>query len=106
MCAWIYILKCADKSFYTGSTTDLKKRIAEHQTGYFPDSYTHSRLPVDLVYSLELDNYNEAFRLEHQIKNWSKKKKEALIKGDFDLLHELAKCKNETSSKYFNKELL
>jgi len=80
MSAWVYILKCADNSLYTGSTNDLMKRIEEHQIGSFPKSYTHSRLPVKLVYSLDVQDYNEAFRLEHQIKNWGKKKKEALIK--------------------------
>lgn len=98
MSAWVYILKCADNGLYTGSTNDLKKRIDEHQMGYFPNCYTHSRLPVKLVYLLEVQDYNEAFRLEPQIKNWGRKKKEALIEGNFDLLHELAKCKNETSS--------
>ena len=98
---WVYILKCSDKSYYTGSTSNLEKRIAEHQNGV-KASYTSSKLPVELVYSQEYQNIKDGVEAERRIKGWSRKKKEALIMGDFKLLHELAKCKNETS--YKNKE--
>ena len=94
--AWVYILKCADGKYYTGSTVNLEKRIAEHNSKKYK-GYTAYRLPVKLVYSQEYNSYHEAFLIERQIKNWSKAKKEALIKHDFEKLHELAKCKNETN---------
>ncbi len=97
---WIYILKCADESYYCGSTSNLEQRINEHIFHKY-SGYTSARLPVELVFSQEFADINDAIRIERQIKGWSRKKKEALIKGDFNLLHELSKCKNETSS--YNK---
>ena len=97
--AWVYILKCADKSYYTGSTTNIQERIAEHMEGIF-SGYTSSRLPVILVFSQELPTVDEAIFAERMIKGWSRKKKEALFNSDFDLLHELAACKNLSSQKY------
>jgi putative endonuclease len=97
---WIYILKCSDDSYYCGSTSNLEQRMNEHI--FFKYSgYTSARLPIDLVFSQEFTDINDAIRAERQIKGLSRKKKEALINGDFDLLHELAKCTNETSS--YNK---
>jgi putative endonuclease len=96
--AFIYILKCADGKYYTGSTTDLEKRLYEHQTKKYK-GYTSYRLPVKLVFSQEFKSYNEAFQFERKIKNWSHIKKEALINGDFSKLHNLAECKNETHYK-------
>ena len=90
--AWVYILECADRSYYTGSTTDLETRIAKHQAG-FNGGYTAARLPIKLVWSAEFPEINQAIVVEWQIKAWSHKKKEALIQGDFDLLHELAESK-------------
>ena len=94
---WIYILKCSDDSYYCGSTSNLEQRINEHIFHKY-SGYTSARLPVDLVFSQEFADINDAIRAEGQIKGWSRKKKEALIKGNFDLLHELAKCTNNTSS--------
>lgn len=96
--SWVYILKCSDGSYYTGCTTNLEKRIQEHNFNKY-DNYTSARLPVELVYSQQFANINDAIATERQIKGWSKSKKVALIKGDFDLLHNLAECKNETSYK-------
>jgi predicted GIY-YIG superfamily endonuclease len=90
---WLYILKCADGSYYTGSTTNLERRIAEHQSGEIK-GYTSSRLPVELVFSCEFQTENEAFIRERQIKGWSRAKKEALIRGDFDALVRLSKSRS------------
>jgi putative endonuclease len=92
---WIYILRCSDGTFYTGSTSDLNKRIEEHQRGVYC-GYTSNRLPVALAFSQELPDEFAAMQAERQIKSWSHGKKEALIRGDFLLLHELAQCRNET----------
>ena len=87
--AWVYILLCSDASYYTGVTTNLDRRMEQHQLGTF-QGYTSARRPVKLVWLCEFPDIFQAMDVEKQIKGWSKKKKEALIKGDFDLLHELA----------------
>jgi predicted GIY-YIG superfamily endonuclease len=84
-----YILRCADGSYYTGSTEELEKRIAEHQNGE-GCAWTRKRLPVEFVWRQEFPTRDEARAAEHQIKKWSRAKKEALIAGEFDLLHLLA----------------
>ena len=84
-----YILHCADGSYYTGSTDELDKRIAEHQNGE-GCAWTKSRLPVQFVWRQEFASREEAREAEHQIKRRSRAKKEALIAGDFDLLKLLA----------------
>jgi len=94
---WIYILRCCDDSYYCGSTSNLEQRIKEHIFHKY-SGYTSARLPIELVFSQEFSDINDALIAERQIKGWSRKKKRALINGDFDLLHKLAKCKNETSS--------
>ena len=94
---WFYILKCSDDSFYCGCTSNLENRVNEHILGRFK-GYTSARLPVELVFSQEFLEINDAINAERRIKKWSRKKKEALVNGNFNLLHELAKCKNETSS--------
>ncbi|MBN1301979.1 MAG: GIY-YIG nuclease family protein [Melioribacteraceae bacterium] len=85
----MYILICSDNSYYTGMTCNLEKRIAEHKRAKYK-GYTSSRLPVELVYSQEYLSRYEAYIMERRIKGWCRKKKEALIKGDFESLKELA----------------
>jgi predicted GIY-YIG superfamily endonuclease len=87
--SWVYILKCSDGSYYTGSTVHLESRIAKHQAGFY-GGYTSSRRPLTLVWSQEFTDINDAIKAEWQIKGWSRKKKEALINGDFGLVHDLA----------------
>jgi predicted GIY-YIG superfamily endonuclease len=96
--SWVYILQCTDGSYYTGCTTNITKRISEDEQGIIP-GFTSRRLPVTLVYSQEFPDIRYAINAERQIKGWTRKKKEALIHGDFDLLHELAQCRNETNYK-------
>ncbi len=88
--ACVYILECSDGSYYTGSTTDLERRLADHNTGRY-GGYTSSRLPVTLLWSLGFSDYRDAFAFERRIKKWSRVKKEALMLGDFDLLHLLSR---------------
>jgi putative endonuclease len=89
--AWLYILLCADGSYYTGTTrTSLEIRLAQHQTGHF-GGYTATRRPVALVYSEYFDRIVDAIAAERQIKGWSRAKKEALIAGRFDLLPVLSR---------------
>jgi predicted GIY-YIG superfamily endonuclease len=93
---WLYILKCSDDSYYTGSTPDLERRLSEHQNG-IACTYTSKRRPVKLLYSQEFPTLLEAFQMERRIKGWSRKKKEAIIKGDWEELKRLSKSKNEDS---------
>jgi putative endonuclease len=88
--AWVYILLCADDSLYIGSTTDLASRIADHQAGK-GGSYTSHRRPVVLAYSEECGNIRAAVARERQIKMWTRQKKQALIRGDFQSLRKLAR---------------
>ena len=88
--AWVYILRCADGSYYVGHTTDLALRLAEHQSGEGSD-WTRHRLPVELVFQQEMADAHQALLVERQIKNWSRAKKEALMANDWDALRLLAK---------------
>jgi putative endonuclease len=91
MGAWLYILKCCDGSFYTGTTrADLEKRVGEHQAGAL-DGYTTTRRPVALVFSEYFDRITDAIAAERQIKGWSRAKKKALIAGDYRALQQAAK---------------
>ena len=89
MKGWMYILECSDGSYYTGSTTDLERRLAQHQAGEGAN-HTKKRLPVKLVYFEEYEMIDEAFYREKQVQGWSRKKKEALINGTTELLPQLA----------------
>jgi putative endonuclease len=92
----VYILECSDGSYYTGSTADINKRFWEHEQGVMPSSYTYSRRPVKLVWtSEETQRYSEALKWERQIKGWSRVKKQALIRGDFDAIHEIVKAERK-----------
>ena len=88
---FVYILKCNDNSYYTGVTNNLEKRLAEHNTGDARTSYTFSRRPLELVFSQQYTDIRQAITLEKQIKGWSRKKKEALIKEEWDKLKQLSK---------------
>jgi putative endonuclease len=92
---YMYILKCTDGSFYTGSTWDLKRRLGEHQQG-LGSRHTSRRLPVELVYYEAFVTIADAFAREKQVQGWSHAKKDALIRRSDALLHELSECRNET----------
>jgi putative endonuclease len=84
-----YILKCADGSFYVGSTRDLAVRLQQHESG-LGSQYTAKRLPVELVWSAEFDRVDDAYFLEKRIQGWSRAKRLALIEGRFDALPTLS----------------
>ena len=90
MKAYMYILLCADGSYYVGSTTDLDERVLAHQL-LQGSNYTRKHLPVKLVYYEEYDRIEDAFHREKQVQRWSRKKKEALINRQFDKLCELSR---------------
>ena len=90
MAFWVYLLRCADGSFYAGHTDDLDKRIGEHSASVC-GGYTATRLPVELVWSQECATRIEALTFERRIKGWRRAKKEALIRGDWEEVSRLAK---------------
>jgi putative endonuclease len=88
---WLYILRCADGSYYTGTTrTELEVRVAQHQAGEF-GGYTSERRPVTLVFSEHFEHIVDAIAMERRVKGWSRAKKEALIAGDFDRIRALSR---------------
>ena len=91
MPAFLYILRCADGSYYVGTTrASLETRVAEHQAGTF-GGYTSGRRPVELVWQQEFVNITDAIAMERRVKGWTRAKKEALIAGAWGRLHDLAK---------------
>ncbi len=89
----VYVLKCSDGSYYTGVTSDLEKRLKQHEEGAFPYCYTFDKRPIQLMFYREFDDNMKAIGFEKQVKGWSRAKKEALMRGDFDLLHLLSRSK-------------
>ena len=89
----VYILKCSDKTYYTGITSNLESRFFEHQQGKHIESYTCRRRPLELVFYAKFTDVGFAIYWEKRIKKWSKAKKEALINNEFEKLPNLAKKK-------------
>jgi predicted GIY-YIG superfamily endonuclease len=89
MSFYAYLLRCNDGSYYAGHTDNLDMRIAQHQSGAL-GGYTAKRLPLTLVWSEWFQTRDDAFRVEHKLKCWSRAKKEALIAGDWKLISRLA----------------
>ena len=87
---YAYMLRCSDGHYYVGHTENLDARIAQHQAGAIP-GYTEKRRPVVLVWSDRFAERDQAFAAERQIKGWSRAKKEALIRGDWEALQSLAR---------------
>ncbi len=87
---WVYLLRCADGSYYVGHTDSLEQRIQQHRSGELR-GYTCGRRPVVLAYAQEFETRDEAFVAEQQIKGWSRVKKEALIRGNWEGLRRLAR---------------
>ena len=88
---FVYMLKCADESFYIGLTSDILNRLTEHEQGLSRKAYTYSRRPVELVWVGDFPTHDEAFTFERQIKGWSRAKKKALIDNDWDEIHQIVK---------------
>ncbi|WAK04007.1 GIY-YIG nuclease family protein [Methylobacter sp. YRD-M1] len=90
---WVYILRCADGSYYTGHTDNLEMRIGQHQAGEYA-GYTATSRPLELIWSQECHTREEALLAERQIKGWSRKKKEAMMRGDWEEVSRLAQSKS------------
>lgn len=83
MSYYIYILKCADGSFYTGYTNNLKRRINDHNNSKTGAKYTKTRRPVTLIHFEEFKTISEALKREAEIKNWTRKQKEIFLNSVF-----------------------
>jgi putative endonuclease len=89
--AYVYMLRCSDDSYYVGSARlGLDRRVSEHNNGTY-GGYTAKRLPVTLVWAEHFLNITDAIAVERQVKGWSRAKKEALIRRDFEPIQTLAK---------------
>ena len=89
--ASIYILRCADGSYYTGITRrSVEERVSEHALGLIP-GYTSTRRPVTLMFAEHYERIDEAVAAERRLKGWSRAKKEAYQRGDYSALVALAK---------------
>lgn len=97
MSFYVYILRCADGSYYTGHTDDLERRVAEHQSGAIP-GYTHDRRPVELKWAQDFPTRIEALERERQVKDWSRAKKEALFAGDWQAIGVAARSRPRVSA--------
>jgi putative endonuclease len=97
--AWLYIIRCSDRSYYVGTTrTSLESRIAQHNAGTF-QGYTVTRRPVELIFSQWFDRVTDAIENERKLKKWSRAKKEAFVRGDFESLQRLARRKSPDPSR-------
>jgi putative endonuclease len=92
MDAFVYMLRCADGSFFVGSATgdDLSQRVAEHQSGKY-QGYTWSRRPMTLVWSEHFDRVTDAIAAERKVKGWGRAKNKALMSGDWGTLKSLSR---------------
>ena len=91
--AHTYILECGDGTYYVGSTKDLERRLWQHNHDPEGPIYTRRRRPVRLVWAAEFDSVLEAFLYEKQVQGWSRRKREALIRGELELLPALSRRK-------------
>lgn len=88
---FVYIVRCSDGSYYTGITNNYEERVMQHNAGDDTSCYTFSRRPVELVYIASFQQVLDAIAWEKQVKRWSRKKKEALIRKEFEKLPALSK---------------
>jgi putative endonuclease len=87
----VYMIRCSDGSYYIGVTNDVEKRMQEHHAGVHPTSYTLARRPLTLVYaSLPFSEWADAITWEKTLKGWSRRKKEALMRGEYEKLPMIA----------------
>jgi putative endonuclease len=89
MAFWDYVLRCSDGSCYTGHTDNIQKRVAVHQADII-QCYTSTRRPVQFVFEQHFPTRDEALAAERQIKGCSRKKKQALIRGDWKEIQRLS----------------
>ena len=97
MTFWAYMLHCNGGRLYVGHTDSLERRIAQHESGAFP-GFTRDYAPVQLIWSEAFGTRIEALEAERRLKGWSRAKKLALVRGDWDEISRLAKGKDKPST--------
>jgi len=102
---FIYIVRCADATLYVGHTEDLASREQTHNDGKGA-KYTAARRPVRMVYAEEHDSVESAIAREHQLKRWSNRKKEALVRGDRRALRSLSRRSKKSTAEFTWRDLL
>ncbi|ALO46815.1 GIY-YIG nuclease family protein [Pseudohongiella spirulinae] len=96
---WVYIVRCADDTLYTGISNDVERRVSEHQSqGRKTARYLRGRAPLALVYTQQAGDYGAALRLEYRIKQLDRRAKLRLISGDESILTSLMEQADESSS--------
>ncbi len=100
---FVYINECNDKSYYTGVTNDLERRMWERNEGFIKGCYTYERRPVVFKYSELFSDIIQAIAREKQLKGWSRKKKEALFAQDWAEISRLVKSKKSVVAKEINQ---
>ncbi len=95
---FVYMVRCGDGSFYTGVTNDVDGRVWQHNRGLDEGCYTFARRPVVLVWSASFADVRVAIDWEKKIKGWSRRKKVALIKGDWKRISQCARGRNRRPS--------
>ena len=86
---FVYMLLCADDSFYVGISNDPDRRVWQHNEGIDEKCYTYSRRPVRIVHSSEFDYVDQAIDWEKHLKHWSRAKKRALANNDWEGIHKI-----------------
>ncbi len=100
---YVYILECADESYYIGVTKDLEFRLRQHKEGVFKTCYTFNKRPLELVFYEMFNSPMKAIEFEKKLKGWTRAKKKALIEKRWNDLKSLAECKNES---HFERSLI
>jgi LAO/AO transport system kinase len=101
---FVYLLRCADGSDYVGQTDDLGMRLQQHGDGLI--GHTATRKPVELLWQGEFETREGAIAFERRIKGWSRAKKEALARGDWPAIQELARSRAGTNPQPVRPELV
>ena len=92
----VYMVRCADGKYYVGSHRgdDVMNRVNDHNNGLYPNAFTYTRRPVELVWNEYFSDMRDMVACERRLKGWTRAKKEAVIRGDVDMLKTLAKRKS------------
>ncbi len=100
MAIFVYMLRCADGAYYIGfhRGEDVAHRVADHNAGRFPKAWTYRRRPVELVWAEEFASILDGIACERRLKGWSRAKKEALIRGDWAAIQDLARSRTPRPS--------
>lgn len=88
-CFYVYIVECSDGELCTGITNNIFRRLAEHNEGVYPASFTFKRRPVKLRYCEQFEHVSAAISWERQLQRWNRKRKEALFSDNWSEIYKL-----------------